>query len=314
MPIKHKKVPVGADVGTASDVLFSDWKDDHDVQTGINYPLVATPAAPAAGFVTVFGMDIAGGALPSFIGPSGLSSALQPYLGATRVAMWSPAGNATTITAIGAAALTATGTATAANVATTNLHTAAKRLDYLVTTAATTAVAGFRSTVAQYFYSSTPRMGGFRYAFVFGPATGVATATNRCFVGLGSSTVAPTDVEPSTILNQFGVGWDAADANMQIMSNDGTGTATKVGLGASFPVPTADRTEMYCLQMFCAPGSTTVGWSVANLSTDITASGTFGSDMPAANTLLAPRGWMSVGGTSSVIGIALMLGYVSTDL
>lgn len=314
MSIKHKKVPVGADVGTSNDVLFSDWKDDHDVLTGIDYPLVATPSAPAAGLVTVFGMSVAGGAMPAFIGPSGLSSPLQPYLGGTRAAMWLPAGNATTITAVGAAALTATGTPTTANVATTNAYTASKRLEYRVTTPATTAVAGFRSGVAQYFYSATPRRGGFRYTFVFGPATGVATTTNRCFVGLGSSTAAPTDVQPSTILNQFGVGWDEADANIQIISNDGTGTATKADLGASFPVPTVDRTDAYCLQMFCAPGSTTVGWDFMDISTGISASGTFGADMPAADTLLAPRGWMSAGGTSSVIGIALMLGYISTDL
>jgi hypothetical protein len=36
-----------------------------------------------------------------------------------------------------------------------------------------------------------------------------------------------------------------------------------------------------------------------------TASGTISTDMPSTSTLLAPRGWISVGGTSSVIGMAL---------
>lgn len=54
---------------------------------------------------------------------------------------WSrPQGNGTVISTMGLT-LTATGTATAANVAVTNIHTMMRRLDYLVTTAAATAVA-----------------------------------------------------------------------------------------------------------------------------------------------------------------------------
>jgi len=50
-----------------------------------------------------------------------------------------------------------------------------------------------------------------------------------------------------------------------------------------------------------------------NDSTGATASGTINTNMPTNTTLLAPRGWMSVGGTSSVIGIALMSCYLETD-
>lgn len=46
------------------------------------------------------------------------------------------------------------------------------------------------------------------------------------------------------------------------------------------------------------------------LSTSIT--GVIAADLPDTVTLIAPRGWISVGGTSSVIGIALMSLYLTT--
>ncbi|NJM30568.1 MAG: hypothetical protein HC855_11095 [Rhizobiales bacterium] len=175
-------------------------------------------------------------------------------------------------------------------------------------------MAGFRSTVAQYIVGGpAAEQGGFYFACRWGPATGVATATNRAFVGLGNSTAAPSDVEPSTIANIVGMGWDAADANIQIMHR-GAGAVTKIDLGASFPVPTADRAKVYELTMFSPPGTTqSVSYEVRELGTSNVAAGTITTSLPTTSTFLAPRGWMSVGGTSSVIGITLMNLYIETD-
>ena len=102
------------------------------------------------------------------------------------------------------------------------------------------------------------------------------------------------------------MGWDAADTNIQIMSNDAAGTCTKVDLGASFAVPTLDRTALYELALYAPKGTTqSVAWLVTDLVSGAVASGTITTDLPAATTLLAPRGWISVGGTSSVIGFGL---------
>lgn len=153
--------------------------------------------------------------------------------------------------------------------------------------------------------------GGFTLIIRWGPATGVATTTNRCFVGMGSSIAAPTDVEPSTITNIVGCGWDAADANIQIMHR-GTGAVTKINTG--IPVPTTDRTESYEITLFSPPGATQrVGYEFRNLVTNAVARGSITTNLPAANVLLAPRGWMSVGGTNSVIGIAMMSAYIESD-
>jgi Protein of unknown function (DUF2793) len=288
---------------------------DVEIETGqLRLPAIATPSAPTADGLKLFGKKRGGRMMPAQMGPSGLDTMLQPHVAATAISKWMPAGNSTTITADGAAALTATGTATAANVAATNRHTYMKRLEHLVTVAATTAVAGFRSGVAQYSVGGVGAGdGGFHMICRWGPATGVATATNRAFVGMANSVAAPTDVEPSSIINIVGMGWDAADANIQIMHR-GAGAVTKIDLGASFPVPTADRTKAYELALFSKPGTTQeVGYEVTDLAIGAVASGAITTNLPTTATLLAPRGWMSVGGTSSVIGIALMGLYVESD-
>lgn len=271
------------------------------------------PAVPSAGILRIYSKSVAGRMMPKWVGPAGIDTPVQSFIAKDKIALFTPAGNSTTITAIGAAALTATGTATASNVAVTNRHYWMKRLDYLVTSASTTAVAGFRGGVAQYGIGGSAGDGGFHFICRFGPATGVATATNRCFVGMGASTAAPTDVQPSSIVNILGFGWDAADTNIQWMNNDGSGTATKTDLGANFPVPTADRTKVYEAAIFVAPNGSTIYYEFTDLATGNVATGSVTTDIPTNTTLLAPRGWMSVGGTSSVIGIALMSLYIETD-
>ena len=248
------------------------------------------------------------------MGPSGLDTSLQSMLMRNKCALWSPAGNGTTITAIGAVALTPSGTATTANVATGNRHVWQKRVDFLATAAATNAIAGYRYAALQWGRGASPGDGGFLHVFRFGPATGSAVATTRCFVGMAASTGAPTDVNPSTQTNIVGAGWDAGDATISIMSNDASGAAVKIDLGASFPRPTVDRTKSYELALFCPPNANWIGWQFTDLDEGgATAMGSLSAKIPAPLTLLAPRGWISVGGTSSVVGLALMIGGIETD-
>ena len=182
-----------------------------------------------------------------------------------------------------------------------------KRVAALVTVAATTAVAGFRLASAPVTIGGgAAGDGGFFFVQRWGPSTGVATATTRAFCGMQASTGAPTDVEPSTIANHIGMGWDAADTNIQFMRRDGA-TTTKIDLGASFPVPTADNTKAYELVMYSPPGTTqSVSYQITDLISGAVTTGTVTTLLPTATTFLAPSVWMSVGGTSSVIGIVMM--------
>jgi hypothetical protein len=285
-----------------------------EVENGyLRLPEAEDPTAPtSADGVILYGHAIGGRMMPRFGGPSGLSTVIQPHLGRNKISAWSPAGNSTTVTTFGAAALTATGTATGANVATTNRHTWMKRVEYLVTSATSTAVAGWRLAANQYARGGSAGDGGFHFICQWGPATGVATTSNRAFVGLSNNTNAPTDVNPSTLVDIIGMGWDSADTNIQFLYNDNGGTASKLDTG--LPVPTVDRTKVYELVMFCSPNGSAIHFEI----TDIVEGGssyvgTVNTNIPSSTTLLSPRGYMSAGGTSSVIGIALMNLYIETD-
>lgn len=249
MGLKHTYTATGTN-DAAKQVSVDRWNADHAVIEQLDFPLETTPLTPAADNVGIMGRKVGGRMMPGFIGPSGLDTAIQPFLARNKIGWFSPPGNAVTVHQHGLV-LTATGTATAANVAATNVHTAMRRLEYAVTVAATTAVAGFRSTVAQYFMGA---LGGFHLVVRFGRSRGVAAnATLRGFVGLSSLTGASTNVEPSTTeTNAIGVGCDAADANWQIMHRLTTGATTKVDTGIAKAV--SDTTEMYDLALFSPPG------------------------------------------------------------
>lgn len=272
---------------------------------------------PEPNNVKLFIRNLATRLLPAFVGPSGLDSALQPLLARNKIAWFNPPGNATTVQTIGMAAPTATGVATAASVGTGNIHLAMRRLEYAVTTAATTAVAGLRVAAAQYHIgaSSTP-FGGFTVVLRFGPSRGVAAdATRRFFGGMTSNTGAPTDVDPTagTVwANMIAVVADAADVNYHIAHRTGTGAVTKVNTG--IPKAAADATEMYELALFTAPtGTTVVGYQFSRLSDGLSFSGVITSNLPAATQLLTWQIWTSVGGTSSVVGTAAASAYLETD-
>jgi hypothetical protein len=281
----------------------------------LRLPAIANPATPAAGGLKLFGREIAGRHYAAVMGPSGLDTSLQPLLGRNKIAWAQPNGNSTVIGQMGLA-LSSTGTATAKNWASTRRYTRMRGIEYLMTTASTSAIAGWRGGALQYSVGGDAAGdGGFSYICRWGPATGVAIATTRAFVGLVASAAAPSDASnPSVRTNQIGMGWDLGDANVQIMHNDGSGASTRIDLGVSFPRPTEDRTQVYELALFSPPGPVqSVTYEVTNLNTGETATGTITTDLPSTATGLNAYGHMSVGGTSSVVGICLFSVYIETD-
>lgn len=279
----------------------------------LRLPAIAIPPVPAAGGLKLFGRDVGGRILPSSMGPSGLDSPLQPHVGLNRAAWWVPHGNSTTVTSVGLSAGT-TGTATAINVAVGSIVGMMRRLGYHITTASASAVVGWRSNANQFTVGgSAAGTGGFHFITRFNGSLGMANASHRAFVGLRPQAV-PTDVNPSTLVNMVGVGYDAADGTWQIMSNDGTGAATKVNLGASFPKPSVDNADAYELALFSPPGtSQSVSWRFRNLTTGAEDAGVIAADLPGVTTLIAPTLQMSVGGVSATIGLSITSIYIETD-
>lgn len=315
--IKHAFESPKADGPDPTQVQPSHWNDEHVVDGQLNFPLNDAPELPPANHVGLFGRRIANRMMPAFIGPSGLDSTLQPWLARNKIAWFNPPGNGTTVQVHGMANPTSTGTLTPANVATGNIHLAMRRLEYAVTTASATAVAGVRSTTRQFYIGSpsTP-FGGFTFIARFGPSRGqAANATRRNFAGFTINTSAPTDADPSdgtTWPDAIGVGTDAGDANWQIMHRTGANAMQKIDTG--IPKAYADNTEMFELALFAAPtGTPAVGYRFTRLSDGVFFSGTITTDLPSDTQLLNWQIWTSVGGTSSVVGVSVASVYIETD-
>lgn len=282
--------------------------------------LDTTPAAPTAG-MKIFTRHRAR-RLPSYIGPSGQDSQLQPALFSNRVGRMLVKNGVTPPTDDGFP-WTGIGTAAAVTNASSNFFNSMVRHRWSSTTTAGTAC-GVRSSSAQWFTSATANMGGMFAVCRFGLQA--TTATNRLFVGFSATNAAlsPT-VEPSTLFNQFGFGCDSTHTTMRFMYNDGTGVSTMVDLGANFPTRTA-ATYFYEFRIFVpSGGGNSVLWSahrlndgiVVNGGTAVVASGAsptpITTDLPAVGTMLAFHANHSNGTTATATAIDVQSIYVETD-
>lgn len=211
-------------------------------------------------------------------------------------------------TAIGTASPTATGTVGAVTPTFTTYYTSRKILEYTAS-ALSSAIAGWRFTTEYVGRGSSAGVGGFKFSTSFGFQGGFASGgTNRrFFCGMTSSTVSPSDVNPSTLgatQDMFGLGFDNGDANFQIMHSAGAANATKVNLGSSFPRPTSDKSNFYRLELVLLPNSSSFTYTFTDVLTGAVATGTVTSPVPGVGVALSPRCWISAGGVSSAVGVA----------
>ena len=293
---------------------------------GVTDPLdltVTNPAAPAAGTVRLFRREVAGRQMPAFIGPSGLDSALQPFLARNKIGYWNPQGNSTVVPGVfGYTALTViTAAATARNVATTNMFTRLRRIGYVGSTAIAGSVSGARVAVIQFTLGITLgglAAGGFTKIVRFGVSDAM-TSGCRMFVGMVSA-VPLTANEPSTYTNSIGLGCGVADTNLSIYFG-GSAAQTPIALGANFPANT-NSVDVYELALFSPPGDVgdkTVSYQVTRLNTGDVATGTLtaataGVQLPLNTTLLTNHYMHRQNGANLVApAIDMFSDYIETD-
>jgi len=276
----------------------------------LTLPDTPSPTVPSDGYGTIFIKKIGGRIMAAQIGPSGLDTTLQANLGGNKVAMWMPPGGSTTVPGIfGMAALTATGTATARTVATTNLLSRMTRLGY-VSAATAGALAGAREAVAKFTTGAGPGLGGFFARYRFGVSDPAVVAGARMFIGLDAATAAPTNVEPSTKVNCIGVAQISTSSNLNIVYGNAT-AKTPIDLGANFPANTA--ADAYELNLFSPPAGG-VHWQVRRLNTVFEASGFVSStEAPSATTLLCHQLWRCNNATALAVGLDVCGIYIETD-
>ena len=276
----------------------------------LTLPDTQSPVTPGADYGTIFIKKIGGRMMAAQIGPSGLDTALQANLGGNKVALWMPPGGSTTVPGVfGMAALTATGTATARTVATTNLLTRMTRLGY-VSAATAGALAGAREAVAKFTTGAGPGLGGFFARYRFGISDAATVAGARMFIGLDALTAAPTNIDPSTKVNCLGVGQIGTSDNLHIIRGNAT-AKTPIDLGANFPANT--NADAYELNLFAPPAGGCY-WHVRRLNTTFEATGFLPStEIPIATQLLCHQLWRCNNATALAVGLDVCGIYIETD-
>ncbi len=269
----------------------------------------ATPVAPAAG-AKLFSKSLAGRSMPAFVGALGRASAIQPFLGRTGIALYYPSA-ATAVSAFGFTSASITGTGTARTPASTNLFTSMRRVGYVSGAIAGNIAEVTPGTYSQFWRGNAAGLGGFTMVFRFGISDAVLVGTANMFVGWK---LAYTDVAPSGVANEIGVGCDNGDTVLQLYAA-GTAAQARTSLGVNFPVNTIN-TDVYELQLYCEPNGSTVRYRVERLNTGDVASSTISlaAALPASTTFMNPRMSRSNGGAASAVGLDFFSMYAETDL
>jgi hypothetical protein len=265
------------------------------------------PAEPSR--VIFFIKSIALKFIPKWIGPTGASYFVQPSLSFSNVRMVGPASGttaATCMTAINTAFVNTATTITQPAIANTSIKTKVRSVVLASSTSAGNVVS-HRSTMQEvlgavgYFFST-------RFYI-----NALAVTTNRGFFGLWGNANVASNVDPLTDISvaKIGLGFTltAGTGTWRIISST-TSAVTATDLGATMPVNITDIME---LVLYCAPGTTTVGYRVTNLTTAAVVTGTIVSNVPAVTIPLAVNFWQSNDVVGVVVGFGMNKWYLETD-
>jgi hypothetical protein len=259
------------------------------------FPSASTPITPAAGDGIIYSKDIAGRIAPTYRA-NGFDVGLQESMELNQFVAVFPS-NGTAFNYLGMSE-TVVGTKSHPAIASTNIRTSRRR--GLITSSAVAGTsANLRYAANLVWRGNAANLGGFKLQGRISMST--TDANQRLFFGLTSNTGALANADHSTLLNQICLATDSADANLQIMHNDGAGASTKIDLGANFPA--RNLTTVYEVTFFAEPNGSDVKYRVVNMATGNIATGTISSDLPSSSTFLTWQLNMNNGASAVAVGI-----------
>jgi hypothetical protein len=216
----------------------------------------------------------------------------------------------------GFATFTGVGTAIARAVAITNFATRQVRLGY-VSAATVGSLCGHLQPQLQFHGGDGTGRGGFHYMMRFIPSDAAAVAGARMFCGLRNLVSAPTNVEPSTLVNCIGIAQLSSSGNLHLVRG-GTTAQAAVDLGVNFPAGSLS-TDVYEIEIYANPTLLrTYGVKVTRMSDagnfdyETTISGST-IQVPGEAVLLAPTVWRCNNATALAVGIDVVLHYGETN-
>ncbi len=236
-------------------------------------------------------------------------------------ASYTPTGNGSGATSIAMPTLNPMGVVTGRAVSAFNLLSRVRRLGY-VSAATSAAFCGHYSTAAQFTTGNGAGLGGFSYSCRFAATDAASIPGATMFVGLTASTAAPTNVEPTTILNSIGVAQLSASSNQLYIVCNGSSAQTPIPLGLNFPPMTAAGASNGVFYDLTLSSLSTldgvVSYRLERLGTPFVAEGiitpvTAGTQTPSSSTLLAHRAQRCNNTTALVCGLDFAGVSIETD-
>jgi hypothetical protein len=271
------------------------------------YSATAKPDPPIPGRGRLYGRQRHGRAYLDWQSSNGRDYPLQPFLGNNMVVMWLPE-TSTTIRTWGIP-VTSVGTVSTPTIASTSLSTSFRRWRL---TSAGTANSASENRAAQNvcWRGNAAGLGGFTLVMRVNLST--IPANSRGFFGLLSATGATsTSQSPQALTNCLGFAWESAETSFRFQNNDGTGTATRVDLGANFP--TNSTTAVYTMYIYAFPNGSDVWYRIVREDNGSIAEGSVSTDLPSNTTFLTPHLYMNNGGTASACSFDCGGVYIETD-
>lgn len=275
----------------------------------------AWPGPLAAGATALYTLVTAGGTVASGscwrvgVGAAGAVGAAGPQgnpgsdfaLTRKRIAM-SVGGGSTLTTQTGGENLTLVGTNTAVALSTATLRQSIPYLSYVGSATAGSSAQIFMPRNTMWMGNAAGR-GGFTANIRFCLESTNSPANFRCFFGLNpQATLA--NAEPDTFLNTIGIGSKAGDANLSFIHNDGAGSATVLTLGANFPARSTDN--VYEMQLSSVANSQSVSYTITDIGTGNTVSGSTSAKLPNNTTFFGWNLWVNNGSTASAASFGWM--------
>lgn len=284
--------------------------------SGSAYPPTPGPQKGQSG-ITFFVRDRVGRNVIGVLPTSGADYWLQPHIGRDKIATWNPPGNATTAPGVnGFAAIVATGTATANNVAATPFSATLRRIGYAGAATAGNG-GGICGGVAQWFRGSEVGSGGF-YMITRGcidlntVAANMATffcGMSASIVDTGAALAANTSIT-GTMINAVGVMKASGSNNYAFCWNGGGGIASQSDTGIPMANGNAFEIHVYAPAggNYCGVQLQIMQSSSQNAAFVIT-----NSNLPVNTTMLNPHVWVGNGATAAAVSVAVSHIYISSD-
>lgn len=250
---------------------------------------------PANGFVwstTGAALSLSAAATASLIADS---NKVQPHLGGVGFSLMVPVPGSTTIHGLGAVN-TNLGTASAEAIAATNFLTEQPRLKWTSLTTANAAAGVHMGTSPRMVYSTVAGSGGGEFVCRFGAST-IPTGP-KLWTGLQLAINTSVN-EPSSFFNLALFAKDSGDTNIQLMTNDGTGAATKIDTGIPWVA-----NGWYEASIWFPPGGGRIYALLIRLDTGAIFYRETTTDLPVNGSLLVP---VCYGSLSATTGTALVL-------